>query len=101
MRAGFLSDVHASGYRFANLSPTPRELSLDRFGLELLTPEIPFAHAFQDDATVHMPTDLEETCESIARLSAHDAAQWRVLYDQWLAAKDAISSDLNQPPLPL
>jgi phytoene dehydrogenase-like protein len=40
---GFWSDIHASGYQLANLSPVPRELDLlDRY--ELIEPEIPFSH---------------------------------------------------------
>ena len=101
-RAGFHSDLHAFGYQFANLSPAPRELDLERHGLELLTPPIAFAHAFTDGATVQMhAADLEATCASIGRLSARDAAQWRVLYGQWLDARDAIAGGLNQPPGPL
>jgi phytoene dehydrogenase-like protein len=42
---GFWSDIHASGYQLANLSPVPHELALlDRY--ELIEPEIPFSHAF-------------------------------------------------------
>lgn len=61
----FHSDLHAFGYQFANLSPAPDELGLDRHGLELLTPEISFAHAFPDGRTVRMYKDVEKTCESI------------------------------------
>lgn len=98
---GFHSDLHAFGYQFANLSPAPDELELSRHGLELLTPEIPFAHAFPDGRTVRMHIDLTETCASIAAYSGHDAAQWRALFQQWLAAKDSIRAALNNPPRPL
>jgi phytoene dehydrogenase-like protein len=98
---GFHSDLHAFGYQFANLSYAPDELALNRYGLELLTPKISFAHAFPDGRSVHMYTDLEQTCASIAAHSTHDAAQWRVLFQQWLAAKDAIRAVLNNPPRPL
>src|SRR5215469_16995934 len=76
---GFHSDLHAFGYQFANLSPAPHELELDRHGLELLAPEISFAHAFPDGRTVRMYTDLEQTCASIAAFSTHDATRWRAL----------------------
>ncbi len=98
---GFHSDLHAFGYQFANLSSAPDELALSRYGLELLTPEISFAHAFPDGRSAHMYTNLEQTCASIAAHSTHDAAQWRVLFQQWLAAKDAIRAALNNPPRPL
>lgn len=98
---GFHSDLHAFGYQFANLSPAPDELGLNEHGLELLTPEISFAHAFPDGRTVRMYMDLEQTCASIATHSNHDAAQWRLLFQQWLAAKNTISATLNNPPRPL
>ena len=84
---GFHSDLHAFGYQFANLSPAPDELGLNEHGLNLLTPEISFAHAFPDGRTVRMYADLEQTCASLATHSSHDAGQWRVLFQQWLAAK--------------
>ena len=74
-RPGFRNDLHAFGYQFANLSPAPAELDLERNGLELLTPPIAFAHAFTDGVTAQMhAADLEQTCASIAAISAHDAA---------------------------
>ena len=100
-RPGFHNDLHAFGYQFANLSPAPAELDLAGHGLELLTPEVAFAHAFADGATVHMHTDLEQTCASIGAQSSHDAARWRVLYGQWLDARDAIRAGFNRPPGPL
>jgi phytoene dehydrogenase-like protein len=42
---GFWSDLHASGWQLANLSPVPRELELDgRY--QLIEPALPFSHAF-------------------------------------------------------
>ncbi len=95
---GFHSDLHAFGYQFANLSSAPDELALNGYGLELLTPEISFSHAFPDGRSVQMYTDLERTCASIAAHSTHDAAQWRVLFQKWLVAKDAIRAALSNPP---
>jgi beta-carotene ketolase (CrtO type) len=37
---GFRSDVHASGYQLANLSPVPGELELEKHGLELIEPDL-------------------------------------------------------------
>ena len=98
---GFHSDVHAFGYQFASLSPAPEELELARHGLELVTPDISFAHAFSDGSTVRMHIDLDRTCASIASLSRRDAAKWRVLFGRWLGAKNAIRAGLNSPPGPL
>lgn len=45
---GFLSDVHASGYLVAKLTPAPDELGLARHGLELITPDPNWAQVFPD-----------------------------------------------------
>jgi beta-carotene ketolase (CrtO type) len=53
---GFWSDIHASGYQLANLSPVPNELGLlHRY--KLIEPEIPFTHAFAEFAA--SPADME------------------------------------------
>jgi beta-carotene ketolase (CrtO type) len=63
---GFWSDIHASGYQLANLSPVPHELGLlDRY--ELIEPEIPFSHAFPDGDIISVHSDIEKTVGEIAR----------------------------------
>ena len=64
---GFKSDIHAFGYQLANTSPVPMELGLDRFGFELICPEISFSHIFPDGKYISMYRSLEKTIKSIAR----------------------------------
>src|SRR6476646_2587257 len=45
---GFLSDVHASGYLVAKLTPAPGELGLARHGLELITPDPNWAQVYRE-----------------------------------------------------
>ena len=72
---GFWSDIHASGYQLANLSPVPHELGLlDHY--ELIEPEIPFSHAFPDGDIVSVHRDMEKTVSDIARYSHKDAETW-------------------------
>jgi phytoene dehydrogenase-like protein len=95
---GFHSDIHAFGYQFANLSPAASELNLRDHGLELITPEVPFAHVFPDGDSVYMSADFESTFDNIADHSKHDAEQWDALYRKWLNEKEAIIHALNSPP---
>src|SRR4029434_5038909 len=84
---GFWSDIHASGYQLANLSPVLHELGLlDRY--ELIEPEIPFSHAFPDGNIISVNRDLEKTVEDIARYSHKDAATWRALMNRFLVQKN-------------
>ena len=94
---GFWSDIHASGYQLANLSPVPKELDLlDRY--ELIEPEIPFSHAFPDGDLISVHRDIEKTVAEIVRYSANDADTWRALMHQFLADKDAITAAMFSPP---
>lgn len=94
---GFWSDLHASGYQLANLSPVPSELGLlDRY--ELIEPELPFSHAFPDGGIVSVHRDVEQTVASIARYSAKDAGTWRRLMARFLAERDRITSGMFSPP---
>ena len=88
---GFWSDIHASGYQLANLSPVPRELGLlERY--ELIEPEIPFSHAFPNGDVISVHRDIEKTVREISRFSSKDGETWRVLMNRFLAEKDAITS---------
>ena len=94
---GFWSDIHASGYQLANLSPVPHELGLlDHY--ELIEPEIPFSHAFPDGHIVSVHRDIEKTVSDIARYSQKDAETWRALMKRFLAQRDAITASMFSPP---
>jgi len=94
---GFWSDIHASGYQLANLSPVPKELDLlDRY--ELIEPEIPFSHAFPNGDLISVHRDIEKTVAEIGRYSAKDAERWHALMQQFLAEKDAITAAMFSPP---
>src|SRR5262247_3977315 len=78
---GFWSDIHASGYQLANLSPVPSELGLLNH-YELLEPDIPFSHAFPSGDIVRVNRDIEKTVADIARYSQKDATTWRGLMER-------------------
>jgi phytoene dehydrogenase-like protein len=94
---GFWSDLHASGYQLANLSPVPHELGLlDRY--ELIEPEIPFSHAFPEGDIISVHRDIDETVSDMARYSRKDAETWRALMNRFLAQKDAITASMFFAP---
>ena len=98
---GFLSDVHASGYLVAKLTPAPDELGLARHGLELTTPDPNWAQVFPDGRAFTIGRDVEKTARSIATFSRADADAWRTLYRRYLAAKPEIVARLTSTPPPL
>ena len=95
---GFRSDVHASGYQLANLSPVPGELELQKHGLELIEPDLVYAHAFPDGRVLAVSRSLEKTVQNIGRYSTKDAETWRVLVERYRAAKDKIVASLFSAP---
>ena len=98
---GFRSDVHASGYQLANLSPVPGELELEKHGLELIEPDLVYAHAFPDGRVLAVSRSLEKTVENIGRYSKKDAETWRALVERYRAAKlDAPRTRDGRLPLP-
>lgn len=92
---GYLSDVHASGYLVAKLTPVPRELGLD---LRLATPDPNWAQVFPDGRCLTIRRELADTCRDWARFSARDAETWARLYADYLAAKPAIVADMLREP---
>nr|PZN86677.1 MAG: hypothetical protein DIU57_04140 [Pseudomonadota bacterium] len=95
---GFWSDLHASGYQLANFSPVPRDLKLHELGMELIEPEIPFAHAFPDGRAVAVYRDLERTVENINRISPADAETCRQLFQRYAAERARIINGFFSPP---
>ena len=95
---GFKSDVHAFGYQLANTSPVPEELDLDRYGFELLYPEISFSHIFPDGNHISMYRSLERTIDSIRKFSIRDAHTWRTLFSKYLVDREEIFTSINSPP---
>src|SRR5262245_6269872 len=95
---GFRSDVHASGYQLANISPVPAELGLAKHGLALIEPDIVYAHAFPDGRVVAVSRDLATAAASIARISPRDAETFRRLVARYIAAKPGIVASLFSPP---
>ena len=97
---GFWSDIHASGYQLANLSPVPHELGLlDRY--ELIEPEIPFSHAFPNGDIISVNRDIQKTVAEIARYSRKDAETWLSLMNRFKTQQDAIVAGMFSPPVSL
>jgi phytoene dehydrogenase-like protein len=95
---GFKSDSHAFAYQLANVSPAPAELELDRYGFELLRPEVCYSHAYPDGTSLSVFRDITRSCDSIARLSAADARAYGQLCLQFASGIDGFTSAINSPP---
>lgn len=96
---GFWSDVHAYGYQLANLSPVPFELGLERYGFELIYPEISLSHIFPNyHGCVSLYKSLDKTLKSIQKFSDKDARSWNEMFKEYKSNRELIISSLNSPP---
>jgi phytoene dehydrogenase-like protein len=82
---GFLSDIHASGYLVAKLTPAPQELDLAAHGLELITPDLNWAQVYPDGRVLAIGLDVETTIKSFAQFLPKDGGTWRALYDKQIS----------------
>ena len=98
---GFRSDVHASGYQLANISPAPGELELESHGVELIEPRYAWAHAFPDGGCIPVSGDLSDVWANIARYSVTDADTTIELFRRYRSEREQVIRSLFSPPSPL
>src|SRR5690348_17557633 len=80
---GFLNDTCSTSHAIFMESPIWRnqELPLAEYGLEYITSD-PACHiVFPDGAYITQWTELERTCDEIARFSRHDADAYRTMME--------------------
>jgi beta-carotene ketolase (CrtO type) len=95
---GFKSDVHAFGYQLANLSPVPHELDLQRYGFQLIHPEICLSHIFPNGKYISMYPSIDRTIKSIKKFSAIDAKSWDKIFNEYLSKRESVISSINSTP---
>jgi phytoene dehydrogenase-like protein len=62
---GFIHDVCSTVHAFVPLSPFFKSLPLQHYGFELLRPDAPLAHPFDDGSAVVVERDVDATAESL------------------------------------
>lgn len=100
---GFVGDPHATGLVICLPNPAIAndELGLKKqFGLELVHTEASFATIYDDGTGIITWTDLDRTCEGIAKFSARDAEAYRTFVKQGQALLPLLLRAHYAPPLP-
>jgi phytoene dehydrogenase-like protein len=101
--AGFVGDPHATGLVICLANPTlsQDELGLkSQFGLQFAYTEATFATIFDDGSGLITWNDLDRTCESIAQISARDAAAYRAFVKESQGILPLLLKSYFAPPLP-
>lgn len=95
---GYKIDVGSSAHIMIHLTPIVAELELEKFGLEYLDCD-PFAFApTSEGEAIYFWRDVEKTCESIARVSAPDAENYRRFVREWGALNEGVFEAFLKPP---
>lgn len=100
---GFINDPHASGYYVcvANPAVTHDELGLfSRHGLEFKYWKAGFATIFDDGTTLTAYSDLDKSCEDIAKFSHKDAETYRAFAADCAELLPILTRGFSTPPLP-
>lgn len=100
---GYRHDLHSSVHIMIQGNPMLRndELGLlSKFGLEYHYSDVPYASIFPDQSTIITYRDLDRACESIAKVSEHDAEAYRAFVKESIAVLPMFMSGLYAPPLP-
>ncbi len=92
------SDVHASGFLVAKMTPAPEELDLADHGLELITPDPNWVHLLPGGRALKIHRDAERTAAGIAEISERDARSWRQLYRRYEQERDGIVAGMCSTP---
>ncbi len=89
---GFRHDLCSAVHPLAQASPFFRTLTLERYDLQWIEPEIAVAHPLQN-GVVYAVRSLDETC----RILETDGATYRRLMEPFVSRHDALIPDLLAP----
>ncbi|WP_028477288.1 NAD(P)/FAD-dependent oxidoreductase [Nocardia sp. CNY236] len=95
---GYRHDVCAGAHPMALASPVFRAFDLTAHGVELLAPEISYAHPLDGGVAALAWRDLDRTVEGLGR----DGRAWRAMFEplvrHWPDVVDIAMSDLRRVP---
>lgn len=90
---GYLHDVCAAIHPMAASSPVFTRLSLEKFGLQFITPAIQAAHPFDDGSCAVLHQSIEETAASLGK----DALTYKNFITPFVRNWPRISNDVFGP----
>ena len=94
---GFIHDVCSAVHALVVLSPFLKTLPLAAHGLELVQPDAPFAHPFDDGTAVVVERSIDRTVET---LGTHDGRAYRALVAPFAARAPDLMEALLGPAGP-
>lgn len=101
---GFRHDQHSTAHIMLTGNPMIQadELGLfAKFGLRYHYADVPYATIFSDQTSLITHRDVDKTCESIARISPHDAESYRRFVALSSQMLPVFMQGLYSPPIPM
>lgn len=100
---GFKHDLCSTWHAFIFPNPVIKDDELDlqaKFGLKYIVPSAYTGVVFDDETGLVFYRDLDKTCESIAKISEHDAQAYRKFHDVAIRTLDVLAAGMYSPPPP-
>ncbi|MBU1053684.1 MAG: NAD(P)/FAD-dependent oxidoreductase [Proteobacteria bacterium] len=100
---GFKHDVCSTWHGFIAPNPVIKDDELElqaKYGLKYLKPEVMTGVIFDDDSVFVLHQNLDKTCQSIAKISEHDAVAYRKFHDWSIRMLDMLTMGMFNPPPP-
>ncbi|MEE8449766.1 MAG: NAD(P)/FAD-dependent oxidoreductase [Thermodesulfobacteriota bacterium] len=96
---GFRHNLHSHFHTTINIMPPYKDLELEKYGACYVCPPTQKGMPLLDGRGLTIHTDIEKTCESLARISKEDARAYRTLYDDYKEfIETAVAAAIYSPP---
>ena len=95
---GYKIDLGSSVHLMIHRTPIVAELELEKYGLEYLEMDPWAALPLPNGKALCFHRDLEQTCASIAQVSARDAAAYRDFVTRWGPVARGVFKAFQEPP---
>ena len=98
---GFYHNTHAIYHMMVDYAPPYKDLELQKFRCNYVYPDLQVAMPFSDGKALCLYSDVQRSCESIARFSARDAEAYREVYHKFrLYMDEFLAPGTYVEPLP-
>ncbi len=97
---GYQIDVGSSAHFMIHQTPVIQDLDLESFGLEYIEMDPFMSYPVPRGGVIHFHRSVEKTMESIAKVSASDAAAYRDFINFWKRINDGVLKTFLVPPTP-
>ena len=80
---GFLHNTHAIYHMMVDYAPPYKDLELEKYRCKYVYPELQVAMPFSDGKCLCLYSDVDRSCDSIARFSSKDADTYREVFHKF------------------